>query len=189
MNVAADRNETKKRPVRWRLVFAWMALATFDLSILAMVCGQDSQEESAVAKTVVVEIDGPGDVKADEDHFAAVDVFVDSGPEALAAYQLEVMSRTPGVVIVGIEGGEHTAFSDPPYFDRKAMQLNRVVIAAFNTGELLPAGRSRVARIHLMLRGPGVTQYETKLSVSATRDGKRIPASATVAKADANGRA
>jgi hypothetical protein len=133
----------------------------------------------------VVQLEGPNEVKADDVRFEAIDVFVDSGNQPLAAYQFELASKTPGVEIVGIEGGEHAAFADPPYYDLKAMNNNRVIIAAFTTGENLPAGRSRVARIHVQLKGPGVKEYETKLSVSATTDGKRVPAELSIAKAKA----
>ena len=133
----------------------------------------------------VVQLEGPGEAKADAVRFEAIDVFVDSGNQPLAAYQVELASKTPGVEIVGIEGGEHAAFADPPYYDPRAMNNNRVIIAAFTTGDNLPAGRCRVARIHVQLQGPGVKEYETKLSVSATTDGKRVPAELSIAKAKA----
>ncbi|HIE96275.1 MAG TPA: hypothetical protein EYG03_25000 [Planctomycetes bacterium] len=134
---------------------------------------------------LVVQLEGPNEVKADAVRFEAIDVFVDSGNQPLAAYQVELASKTPGVEIVGIEGGEHAAFAEPPYYDSKAMNNNRVIIAAFTTGENLPAGRCRVARIHVQLKGPGVKEYETKLSVSATTDGKPVPAELSIAKAKA----
>jgi hypothetical protein len=133
----------------------------------------------------IVQLEGPNDVKADAVRFEAIDVFVDSGNQPLAAYQVELTSKTPGVEIVGIEGGEPAAFAEPPNYDSRAMPNNRVIIAAFTTGENLPAGRCRVARIHVQLRGPGVKEYETKLSVSATTDGKRVPAELSIEKARA----
>jgi hypothetical protein len=138
-----------------------------------------------VAGVSVVQLEGPNDVKADDVRFEAIDVFVDSGNQPLAAYQVELASNTPGVEIVGIEGGEPAAFANPPYYDPRAMKNNRVIIAAFTTGENLPAGRCRVARIHVQLQGPGVKEYKTKLSVSATTDGKRVPAELSIEKARA----
>jgi len=204
MNVATDNQNGSKR--RWRLPLAWVVLIVFDLCLVAMVCAQDEiDRETDDSKTVqavvekrtpaasgknvaridVVQLEGPNDVKADAVRFEAIDVFVDSGNQPLAAYQIELASKTPGVEIVGIEGGEPAAFAEPPYYDSRAMSNNRVIIAAFTTGKNLPAGRCRVARIHVQLQGPGVTEYETKLSVSATTDGKRVPAELSIEKAEA----
>ena len=148
--------------------------------------GRDDQRTTAasdkVAGVSVVQLEGPNDVKADDVRFEAIDVFVDSGNQPLAAYQVELASNTPGVEIVGVEGGEPAAFAEPPYYDPRAMKNNRVIIAAFTTGENLPAGRCRVARIHVQLQGPGVKEYKTKLSVSATTDGKRVPAELSIEK-------
>ena len=85
--------------------------------------------------------------------FVAVDIFVNSSDKPLAAYQLE-FSVTNGVAkIVGIEGGGHPAFREPPFYDPKAMQSERVIIAAFSTDKQLPTGKSRVATIHLQVSG------------------------------------
>ena len=46
--------------------------------------------------------------------FEAVDVYVDSGDEPLAAYQFELVDPTGASLIVGVEGGEHAAFAAPP---------------------------------------------------------------------------
>lgn len=186
MNVATQNKDCSRQS--WRLPVAWLVLITFDLCLVALVCAQDppkTAEDNTSEPLVVVQIDGPVDADVNDVRFEAIDVFVDAGDQALAAYQFELKSRTPGVEIVGIEGGEHAAFKEPPYYDSNAMRHNRVIIAAFNTGNQLPEGRSRVARIHVQLQGPGVKEYETKLSVSATVNGKRVPASASVAKADA----
>ena len=86
---------------------------------------------------------------------------------------------------MGIEGGDHAAFASPPYYDTKAMNNNRVILAAFSTAKQLPSGRSRIARIHLQLEGAGVKKYHTKLSVSADANGDNIPAEIEVAKAKA----
>ena len=133
--------------------------------------------------SAVTQIEGPNNVANDAVRFEAIDIFVDSGTTPLAAYQFELASETPGVEIVGIEGGEHAAFAEPPFYDPKAMNNNRVILAAFNTGKDLPSGRSRVARIHVQLEGPGLKEYRTKLSVSATTDGEEIPATVLIARA------
>lgn len=186
MNAATENEDCSRQS--WRLPIAWLVLITFDLCLVALVCAQETPPpapEKTPELPVVVQIDGPAGAGPDDVRFEAIDVFVDAGDQVLAAYQFELKSRTPGVEIVGIEGGDHVAFKEPPYYDSGAMQNNRVIIAAFNTGQNLPEGRSRVARIHVQLQGPGVKEYETKLTVSATSNGKRIPASAFVSKSDA----
>ena len=182
MNVAEDSK--KHRSPRWLTPLAWTVMITFDICLVAVVCAQDAQDDEADV-VAVFQIDGPEDAPQNELRFEAIDVFVDPGNEPLAAYQFELQSRTPGVEIVGIEGGEHPAFEVPPYYDPAAMNNNRVIIAAFNTGKDLPAGRSRVARIHVQLQGPGGKQYETKLTVSATVNGQQIPATASVSRSRA----
>lgn len=113
--------------------------------------------------------------------FSAVDIYVDSKSAPLAAYQIE-FSATNGVAkIVGIEGGDSAAFHEPPFYDTKAIQHERVIIAAFNTAapDKLPSGRTRIATIHLQIVGDGQPQYELKLQVAANPDGNRISADAS----------
>jgi hypothetical protein len=108
--------------------------------------------------------------------FCAVDIYVDSHSTPLAAYQLE-FSATNGVAkIVGIEGGEHPAFREPPFYDPKAMQHERVIIASFNTAapDQLPSGRTRVATIHLQATGASQSGFELKLQTAADSQGNRI---------------
>jgi hypothetical protein len=106
--------------------------------------------------------------------FRAIDLFVDSGNQPLAAYQLSFTAAD--AKIVGIEGGDHPAFAEPPYYDPKAMQTNRVVVAAFNTtsSEQLPRGRTRIATIHIQTAANVARQYELKVEVAATPVGESI---------------
>jgi hypothetical protein len=108
--------------------------------------------------------------------FAAVDVYVDSGHQPLAAYQCELNAVRGGIKIVGIEGGEPAAFAEPPYYDPAAMMNDRVILAAFNTGKQLPTGKSRIARVHVQISGDAEPQYELKLEAAASSDGQRISA-------------
>lgn len=89
--------------------------------------------------------------------FRPVDVFLDSGDARLAAYQVEVRYDKSRVKIVGVEGAdaeEAEGFNPPPYYDHKGMDAGRIVIAAFVTDDLLaPAGRTRVATLHLRVEG------------------------------------
>jgi hypothetical protein len=113
--------------------------------------------------------------------FSTVDIYVDSKSTPLAAYQLE-FSGTNGIArIVGIEGGEHPAFRQPPFYDPKAIQHERVIIAAFSTDspDKLPAGKTRVATIHLQLLGEDRPGFELKLRTAADSQGTRISVEAS----------
>jgi len=108
--------------------------------------------------------------------FRAVDIFVDSGNQPLAAYQLTFRSTNGSVKIVGIEGGEHSAFAEPPYYDPQAMQKDHVIIAAFNTAspDQLPSGRTRIATVHLGVQSGQSPVYAAQVNAAAGTDGKRI---------------
>lgn len=93
--------------------------------------------------------------------FAAADVYVDGGEKAVGSYQVELV-MPEGAKLVGIEGGSAKGFADAPYYDKAALQNNRVILGAIamalqtkeNPGEraveLKPdAGRQRVARVHV----------------------------------------
>ena len=100
--------------------------------------------------------------------FGYVDVLVDAGATALAAYQVE-LSAGAGVKIVGIEGGESGAFKEPPYYDPAALSQNRVIVAAFNTGKDLPHGSFYAARLHVQIIGSQPPpKWEVKLIVAAS---------------------
>jgi hypothetical protein len=113
--------------------------------------------------------------------FAWVDIYVDSGDVPLAAYQFELAAETGAFQIVGVEGGEPPAFAEPPYYDPAALAHDRILIAAFSTDDELPAGRTRVARIHVQITGGETPDYVVKLTVAATADGTEIPAAAAAA--------
>ena len=113
--------------------------------------------------------------------FCAMDIFVDFGSTPLAAYQLVFVATNGIAKIVGIEGGEHLAFRQPPFYDPKAMQHERVIIAAFSTAPAagLPTGRTRVATIHFQTNGRQLPQFELKLQTAADVQGNRISAEAS----------
>lgn len=117
--------------------------------------------------------------------FAWVDVYVDSGERALAAYQIDLRAAGAPVAIVGIEGGEHAAFASAPYYDPRAMREDRVIIAALSTGENLPAGRTRVARVHVQISGEGEPEYTATLAAAATGEGERFEAKIAVEQGEA----
>jgi len=111
--------------------------------------------------------------------FETVEVFVDSGERPLAAYQLDLRDPAGAVTIVGIEGGQAPAFHEAPYYDPKAMQSDRVILAAYSLGDAgaLPVGRVRVATIHVLVAGDAQPAYRVELTAAATADGTPIRAS------------
>ncbi len=114
--------------------------------------------------------------------FAAVDVVIDSKDQPLAAYQISFAASAGDVSIVSIEGGKHAAFAEPPYYDPKAIQNERAILAGFSTrgaGDL-PKGRTRVATVHVEIRGNVEPQFEWKVQVAATVKGESIPVEVSV---------
>ena len=112
--------------------------------------------------------------------FAPVHVYIDSGDAGLAAWQVELTNTTGNAKIVGIEGGEHGAFKEPPYYDSAAMMNERVIIAAFCTGSDLPSGRTRVATLHMQITGEGAAEYEVILKRAAGEEANEITATITI---------
>lgn len=111
--------------------------------------------------------------------FVPVDIYVDSGTDSLAAWQVQFTTSGKGTVkLVGVEGGAHAAFGSPPAYDPAALEQDRVILAAFNTGADLPSGRTRVARLHLHVTG--TPQYSIELAAAGDADGRRIEAEASM---------
>jgi hypothetical protein len=108
--------------------------------------------------------------------FAFVDAYIDPKGQPLAAYQFELTAHGADVTLVGVEGGEHPAYVEPPYYDPKANVQNRIVIAAFNTGDKLPRTRTRVARIMLRVAGTLPPTYSAKIDAAASSDSKPVDA-------------
>jgi hypothetical protein len=110
-----------------------------------------------------------------------VDIYVDSGSTPLAAYQLEFAATNGVAKIVGIEGGEHTAFHQPPFYDPKAIQHERVIIASFSTAPAteLPTGKTRVATIHYQTTDTQPPRFALKLQTAGDAQGNRISAQAS----------
>jgi hypothetical protein len=108
--------------------------------------------------------------------FGHVDVYIDAGDGALAAYQCDIAATAGDVTLVGIEGGDHAAFKEPPYYDPKALGRKHVILGAFSTGSDVPRGRTRVARLMVQITGATKPVYEAKIQVAASPDGKPTPA-------------
>ncbi len=116
--------------------------------------------------------------------FAPLHIFLDSGSRPLAAFQFELNAAAGQIKIVGVEGGQHKAFKEAPYYDPAALANDRIIIAAFNTGRELPKGRTRIATIHLQIIGDAEPDYELKLTVAADANAKEIPAEITFEKGE-----
>lgn len=112
--------------------------------------------------------------------FAPVHIYLDSGEKPLAAYQFELKAVAGKIKIVGVEGGEHEAFQRPPYYDSAALMNERIILAAFNTGDALPTGRTRLATVHLQIIGDTEPEYELDLTVAADPDGRELGAELTL---------
>jgi hypothetical protein len=115
--------------------------------------------------------------------FIPVDVYLDTGNKQLGAYQFEVTAKN--ATIVGLEGGEATAFKAAPYYDPAALQGNKIIVASFSTDQDLPAGWTRIARLHFMLTGNDAdgmsaasdfSDLTRKLVVATDNDGNSIDA-------------
>ena len=113
--------------------------------------------------------------------FRAVDIYVDSGSTPLAAYQLEFAATNGVAKIVGIEGGEPPAFRQPPFYDPKALQHERVIIASFSTASAtdLPTAKTRVATIHYQTTEAQPPRFELKLQTAGDAQGNKLPAQAS----------
>jgi hypothetical protein len=114
--------------------------------------------------------------------FSTVDVLIDPHGSDLAAYQLEFVADPARVTLVGIEGGQHPAFKVPPYYDPKALAGNRVILAALNAGTDLPNSKTRVATLHLQIKGDAKPAMSAKLVVAASANEKTIDADVFVSE-------
>jgi hypothetical protein len=129
-----------------------------------------------------------------------VHVYLDPAGKPLAAYQFELVCSVPvrayspadgednasrrhyerQIKIVGVEGGEHPAFKEAPYYDPAALMNERIIIAAFNTGSDLPTTRTRIATVHLQITGDAEPKYALKLITAADSNAEGIPAKITL---------
>jgi len=108
--------------------------------------------------------------------FESLDVFVDAGTHSLAVWQIELRDASNRIRLSGIEGGEHSAFREPAHYDPAALNRGRIILAAFRVEGDLPSGRTRVARLHYMVQGPGSPELEARLAVAADAEGRPIEA-------------
>ncbi|MBI5725458.1 MAG: hypothetical protein HZA50_15990 [Planctomycetes bacterium] len=107
--------------------------------------------------------------------FRAVDVWVDSAETPLAAYQVEVNYDQKAVKIVGVEGGVPVCYRSAPYYDEAGKAGGRIILAAFVSDDnTAPAGKVRVARLHLQIAGETLPDCQIKLVTAAKPGGERF---------------
>ena len=148
--------------------------AAFDVPRLSLTAIVRAVVCLAMFASVLIGVLGAAPAPTTDASFTYVDVSIDPHGSPLAAYQFELRATAGDVKLVGIEGGEHAAFTKPPYYDTRALLNDRIVIAAFNTGTDLPSAKTRVARLMVRVTGPVAPKYDVKLQVAASSDAKPL---------------
>ena len=149
-----------------------VAVAIFMLLLASF--GRAQQQEPASTSTASTT------PVASDVHFQSVDVTLDPKGQPLAAYQIEFVADAARVKLVGVEGGDHAAFREPPYYDPAALSQHRVILAAFSTSADLPKRVIRVARLHVQMTGDGQPEWSAKLIVASSDKADSIPAEVRV---------
>lgn len=118
----------------------------------------------------------------DQARFVAFDVIIETGAAALAVYQVAIEDRSGRAQLVGVEGGDVAAFAEPPHYDPRALMEERIIIGAFSTQSAaeLPAGRTRIATLHVRIPPGGEPDWHTTLDVCATEGGDAIDGTVTL---------
>jgi hypothetical protein len=113
--------------------------------------------------------------------FAAVDLIIDPAGQPLAAWQLEFAAEPGQISLVGVETGDHPAYTArPPYYDPAALAGNRIILGDYSLAPDLPKKPFRAARLMLEIRGDANPQYVTKLIAAANADDKPIRVTITL---------
>lgn len=137
--------------------------------------------------------------------FEAVRVYVDVGRTPLAAYQFQLHAARGEARVVGVESGEHDAFRQPPFYDRRAVERgrsDRVIVAAYAEPTVaaapaaqadadagsdgLPTGRVRVATVHMLVTGAADTEYAIELQAASNVEGTKFKPTITIEKGTAD---
>jgi hypothetical protein len=115
--------------------------------------------------------------------FAVYDLYIDS-QEPLAAYQVKISDRNRSAKILSVEGGEHTAYRQPPHFDPKAIQKNIIKLGAFRAdkSENLPIGKTRVASLHVEIFEGRQPDFEVVVEAAARPGGQTIAVQTVILK-------
>ncbi len=147
------------------------------VAILMLLLASFGRAQQPAATPAATTNDSSTDVR-----FQSVDVTLDPKGQPLAAYQLEFIADVNRVKLVGVEGGDHAAFSEPPYYDPAALSNHRVILAAFSTSADLPNDATRIARLHLQVTGDAPPQWSAKLIVASSAASDSIPADVSVSE-------
>ena len=106
------------------------------------------------------------------------------GETELAAYQVDLRYDSKHVKIVGIEGGQTEpvdAFNEAPHYDRAGLEGGRIILGAFaakNTNT--PAGKTRVAVLHLYIEKGGDAEITANVMAAAAPDGQKVTSTVTI---------
>lgn len=111
--------------------------------------------------------------------FVPVRIFIDSGERPLAAYQFELSYDRRAVSLAGVEGGEGV-WREAPYYDPRGLESGRIVIAAFTTDRQPPAGRIRVATIHLAIESNVFVEEGLDATLTVAVDPDETPVEAAI---------
>lgn len=117
--------------------------------------------------------------------FATVQVYLDPQGVPLAAYQVQLTEAGGRMTVVGLENGEHEAFAEPPLYDRAALtagRADRLILAAYSLlpADRLPTGRTRVATVHVQLRGDGAADFRATLVAAGDPMARPIQATLSI---------
>ncbi|MEE9391471.1 MAG: hypothetical protein V3W41_03100 [Planctomycetota bacterium] len=108
--------------------------------------------------------------------FRSYGLYLDTHDAGLGAWQVEVVDLAAKSRLVGIEGGEHRAFAQPAFYDPKALQGARIVLAAFAPDDELPRGKTRVATLHLRVDADAPPEFKLRLIAAVDALGNDIDA-------------
>lgn len=117
--------------------------------------------------------DSAGATPRSEIEFEWVDVWVDTGTTPLAAWQFELRGSYS---LTGVEGGGDTAYPDPPHYDPAALSRDRVIVGDFSKAVAPPAGRIKVATLHVMIDKDVAPDYVAELMAVADGEGRKFTA-------------
>ena len=119
---------------------------------------------------------GTSDVPAPT-RFVAANLMIDPGGLPLAAYEVEVTAEKGAISLVGVEQGDHAAYSArPPFYDPRALAGRRIIIGDYTLSAGAPRGRFRAARVMLEVRGPGRPELAVTLRTASDPTGGPIGA-------------
>ena len=106
--------------------------------------------------------------------FGTIVVTLDPQGAELAGWQLRADFGKSDARIVGIEGGEHAAFAEPPHYDPEALNTGEIILAALSSHEELPTGATVVAVIHVEHDRSGLPPLEISEVVAVGADGNEV---------------